>query len=82
MVDDRQQLPQFCLAESGREHVVLLPRHLLVREPRLEETACRRAVEVAGHERIQFVTGKRLLCQQNLHAGAVRDALQYLQVAR
>ena len=71
VVHDRQQLRHVLGAERRREHVVLLPRHFLVREPRLEETARRRAIEVLRHERVQREARKRLLREQYLHSRPV-----------
>ena len=72
-LDDLLHVPPL---ERRRKDVVLLSRHLLVREPRLIEAACRRARKIFSDKRIEAEHGKRFLRQQDMCARCLLQVAQ------
>lgn len=64
MVADVRDLVELAVEVGGAKHMVFLA-HLLFAEPRLVQTARRRAADVLPDERVFAVGGKRLLRQQD-----------------
>ena len=72
-LDDLLHVPPL---ERRRKDVVFLSRHLLVREPRLIEAACRRARKIFSDKRIEAEHGKRFLRQQDMCARCLLQVAQ------
>ena len=69
MIRIAQQLRKVLLAVRSTEHMHLFVGHLLRAKSRFKQTACLRARERLGQERIKIIVGKRLLRKQDLAAG-------------